>query len=441
MNRFAISKLAAKCAAKSILTALLLAIVLPAVSSAQNNIPLRIPEETLRVDLSPRNKERKVVLLEDGEAIEAPLVFTMIGRDAVTVTAELPLPGRFDVHLADTKAPVEVKDIMVEGRTARAEIVLKHKIDSPHEIAAKAARQIDELLPKAAKTKAEQEARKRKVDDLRAHLKRYGLDDPEDDEAVREKFVRVRALESQGDLLRRKMNEATRRHPRWYEAQQKQLWEKASAGTLYGFYETLLEMELCDEALTRAGMDADRSTRNAALNLKPMLGAVHFIVSGEALDEDQKEKARRAFEVLDTGGVEQLRAAVTVSLKCRLYSNAADGRDANAQWFNAQRVGCRAAGVSVIRVHGRLDPSAGDAVDWWILERFDPSSTVIETTKEAGVRFDPPMAAEGGARLRIAATGKDAVDYWFEFRSGDRQGGLKVTVHESPAAGNTKFPF
>ncbi|MBI3464551.1 MAG: hypothetical protein HY000_16085, partial [Planctomycetes bacterium] len=93
------------------------------------------------------------------------------------------------------------------------------------------------------------------------------------------------------------------------------------------------------------------------------------------------------------------------------------------------------------RVEGKLDPKHNDRVDWWILQRYDPSSTILDVPKDARFRVDPPFVTEDGARLRVVATSDEPVEYSFEFRRSDKSGNLKVVIHESPNALDAKFPF
>jgi hypothetical protein len=137
----------------------------------------------------------------------------------------------------------------------------------------------------------------------------------------------------------------------------------------------------------------------------------------------------------------QLRAAISVTLLCRFYP-AADPRDPDSQWFNGQRVACRAKGVASIRLEGRLDPAGRDRVDWWLLEGYDPQTVRLDYEKNPAFRVEPPYLVEGGARVRVVALGDKPVDYALELRPVKTSSGkLNVVIHESPSPSDRTFPY
>lgn len=417
---------------------LMMALLLPTtLVRAQTGAPFQVPSETQKVDFSLKNKDRRIVFLDDGEAVEVPLLFSIIKHKQINIVADLPEQGRFDVQLA-SKARVEIKDVITEGGKGTAVVVAKFSPVSMEDIETEALKVIDKLAPAKALENARQEADKKKDVEIRAFLNTQNLRDPTNMGEARDMYARVRAFEGKSDLLRDKLNEVAKRRPRWFDKDEKAAIAAAKHVELFTWYLEVLETEKADAALTELGLDFDRSTKGAAKNIRPMLQGAYLVATGKAADD--KDAARKVSEVLTGGPVAQLRDALTVSLKCRLYAPSSV-QDGNSVWYAGQRVSSRARDAATIRVQGRLDPGKGDRVDWWILLRYDQNSVVLDTSKQAGVQFDPPLVEEQGARLRVWATGDAAVDYWFELRPTDRSGQLKLIVHESPPSSDAKFPY
>jgi hypothetical protein len=378
-----------------------------------------------------------MVLSDKGQALEVPLSFPLIGRDSVAIEATLGEQGRFDIEQINTKAAVEVKNVRVEEGLGRAEVVRKSEPMSPEDLRQRRDEQMEEVAGKAAMEKARKDAERAKPEEMRRLLINFGLGDPGDDDKdrLRTLYARAKAFEGKADLLRRKLNEAADANPRRFSAQDKKSWDAMKIGDLYIYYGKVLQTQIAEEHLARCGLDYDRSTRNAAEKIIPMFIALHSLMTGQSPQDSEEAKAVK--EAMSGGSAAVLRQALTADLRLRIYSDA-ENTDANAQWFNAQRVACRAVGVSSIRVEGTLDPAKGDGVDWWIVERWDPASITFTTSNEGGVQFDPAQVVDGAARIRVAA-GKKAARYWFEMKA--QRGDLKVVVHESHIPAETKFPY
>jgi hypothetical protein len=406
-------------------------------STAFSQSGLQPPPETIKLVVGTVNKEHKMVLSDKGHALEVPLSFPMIGRDAVAIEAALGEQGRFDIELINTKAAVEVKNVRTEEGLGRAEVVRKVQPMSTEELLQQRDEQLEELAGKAAVDKARQEAENARPEDLRRFLVDIGFGELRDKsvERLRSTYVKIKPFSGKGDLLRKKLGEAAAANPRRFTPQDKKSWESMKVGELYEYYRMVLQTEIAEDYLKRCGLDYDRSTRNAAEKVIPMFIAMHALMTGNTPTDPEEAKAAK--EAMTGGSATLLRQAITADLRLRIYSGT-ESTDANAQWFNAQRVACRATGASSIRVEGTLDPDKGDSVDWWIIERWDPASITFTTSSEGEVQFDPPQVVDGAARLRVAA-GTKAARYWFEMKT-DR-GDLRVVIHESHIPAESKFPY
>jgi hypothetical protein len=373
-------------------------------------------------------------LNEQGHALEASLSFPMIGRESVNIEVVLGEPGRFEVELV-SKAPVEIKDVRVEKGVGRATIVRKVEPMSREELTNARDERLEEHAGNAAMQKARRDAEKAKPEEMARFLYNQGFGDfrDESEENLRSIYARARPFEGKAELLRKQLKEAAEAHPRRFTTQEKKAWDAMKAGELYAYYNRVLLTEIAEEHLNRCGMDFDRSTRDAADKVVPMFLALHAWMTA-----DDSAEGKAAKDGVTGPAAAVIHKALSVDLRLRNYSET-ESADPNSQWFNAQRVACRALGVGSIRVEGTLDPDKGDSVDWWILEKWDPTSVQFTTSTEDGVLFDPPKVEEGAARLRIAA-GKKAARYWFEMRV-EKGGDLKVVVHESYIPAESKFPY
>jgi hypothetical protein len=364
------------------------------------------------------------------------LIFPMVGRETFNIEATLAEKGRFGIELLSTKAQVEVQNVRVEDGIGKAEVVRKVKPMSAEDLRQRRDEKLEELAGKEAMDKAHAVAKDAKSEDMRRFLLAFGLGDPggDDKERLKTIYARAKAFENKSELLRKKLGEAASANPRRFSPQDRDAWKAMKAGELYIYYRKVLQTELAEEHLNKCGLDYDRSTRNAAEKVVPMFLALHSLMTSQPPEDAEDQKAVK--DAMSGGTAAQLRQAITVDLRLRLYSDA-EGTDPNGQWFNAQHVACRANGVSSIRVEGTLDPAKGDSVDWWIIDRWDAANIQFTTSTEDGVQFDPPKVENGAAQIRV--TSKKAARYWFEMRTD--KGDMKVVVYESFIPAESKFPY
>ncbi|MBI3461614.1 MAG: hypothetical protein HY000_00930, partial [Planctomycetes bacterium] len=129
-----------------LLMGLVLALVTTDWASAQVSTQWVIPKNPQKVDLTSQNPERRLVFLDDGLAIQVPLNFVLIRHRQVSIVADLPEPGRFDVKLKNARALVEVEKVRVEGQGGRAEVVAKVAPKSTDEVVQQAKAELENLL-------------------------------------------------------------------------------------------------------------------------------------------------------------------------------------------------------------------------------------------------------------------------------------------------------
>src|SRR5690606_33005483 len=224
---------------------------------------------------------------------------------------------------------------------------------SPDDLIRERDKRLEQLAGKQAIDKARSAAEKTKAPEMRRYLLALGLGDPGEvgTDGLRATYALSKAFEGKADALRKKLNEAAEANPRRFTTQDKKAWDAMKAGDLYVYYRKVLQTEIAEEHLARCGLDFDRSTRNAAEKVIPTFLALYGMMSGETLSNP--EQARAAKEAMTGGTGAVIREALNVDLRLRIYSET-DSDDPNAQWFNAQRVACRATGVRTIRVEGTL---------------------------------------------------------------------------------------
>jgi hypothetical protein len=408
----------------------------PTLARAQVQTIWQSPPEEIEVDFSVENRDRQVVLLEDGMAYEAPVNFMLVGRERVGIVADLPERGRFELALGG-KPLAQIKDLATEDDRGRGDVVPKVRPMDFDQALRRAGETIDELIAPADRRRAEENANQRKSEEMAAYLKNQGAPVPKGDDALRDLYVRARALDKSAGVLREALDSLSKERPRWFTAEDRQSLAKLEVAGLVAAYQNVLAHQFADDYLHRCGLTFDSSSRNVRDNLRPMLEAVHVLMTGRLANDP--ESGKLVASALTSADVGQLRQSLGIQLKARFYPQA-DPSDPNAQWFNGQRVACRATGVSIIRVEGTLNPAAGDRVDWWILDRYDPEKTKLESSSAPGLQIDDPFVDPSGAKLRVATTGKKPISYWFEFRA-EKPGQLKVVVQESTSVPGAKFPF
>ena len=410
---------------------------------AQSTTRWNAPDELQTLDFRSESAKRKVRLTEDGLGYEIPLEFMMVGHERVRIEAELGEPGEFRIEQANPRALVDVKNVRVEQGRGMAEVEARVTAMSRGDATARARDAVakiwdpveSKLAPQLAGTSPEQ---------IRSYLAERNVDisleqGREVPEAkLRDIYLQERTLERVFPDFRRALAELIKRRPAWVATSDRLRWERTEDRTLLDAYHKLMEYEVKDEHLGRLGLSFDSNIAEFETRLDDRFDAVWLAMSGK-VGEDQ-EQTRRMVQALGVGDLRRLYDALSVELRCRFHP-ATDPNDPNAQWFHGQRVACQAKHVASIRVEGRLDAAKHDRVDWWILEDFDEAQVLLDVQEAAGFRVDPPFRDKRTVCLRVVATGEGPVSYALDLRPRRKKSGLAVVIHESPAAGDTGFPY
>ena len=404
----------------------------------------RIPGQVQKIDFGPQSTERRVVFLDDGLAWEVKCQFFMVKHAQVSIQADLPEQGQFKIEQSNPDAQVELKNVQVREKHASADVVAKLSILSPEDVKNRVDQAVAKLREPVEK-KLKPEADKLSKQQLRKWFEERELPLPraekkeQEENELRKAYLKARVLEEIVPDAHQALSEFAERRPVWVTAQDRAAWKRLEGRELLDLYRDLVGHEIIDDYLKRTGMSVEVTRANFRNKLSSRCNAVYCILSGKVASG--RPDAAAAVRALATSEVDKLRAALSVDLLCHFYP-AVDPQDPNAQWFNGQRVACRAKGVASIRLVGKLDPAQHDRVDWWILEGYHPQTIMLETARSPDFRIDPPYTNEQGARLRVVATGDKPVDYWIELRPAGQTGsGLKVVVHETPPSAERKFPF
>lgn len=364
------------------------------------------PGTLITLDFGPESSQRRVRFLDDGLAWEVSLDFLMVKHKRINLVADLPEAGEFKVVQSNPQALVDVKNVRVEGSQGRAELVARFDSMSPSDVATQARKTVGAFWDPVEK-KAQAEASNTGMAEMYRHLEeelgRDALNEllvfrtlkvPKErkqearEKIVLEKYVFYQTLKQVVPDFRSGLNELAKRKPGWVTENEQFRWKTSKGPELRDTYLELLECEIMDAHLKRCGMGFDTGSTNFKNKIQGWFEAVYVATSGK-VGEDPTA-ARRVFKAMTPRDIQRLRELLSVRLRCRLYPQV-DPRDPNAQWFNAQRIACRARGVSVIRVEGKLDPARNDRVDWWIVEDFSPTTVSFHVDKKAGFRVDPPF--------------------------------------------------
>jgi hypothetical protein len=402
------------------------------------------PPNPLELDFTVPSPARRTTLSEDGFALEIAADFMMVKHAELLIEARLPEKGKFVVVQENAQALVDVSEQIVKGNTGLARLATRLPAYSLREAVKDAQAVAMKIGDPALEKKFLEEAQTMSAADLRSALQREGLADvPEGKNAearLRAAYARQQALKQLLPKYREKLLELAKRRPDWVTDKDKARWERNLDRAVFDDYQTLLELEQMDQYLKRCGLESETNAQNVKAKLMGRMEAVHLLISG-TFGEAPSVSASGAMKALTGQEVKAIRNALEVQLRCRFVPET-DPADPNAQWFNGQRVACRAHGVASIQLVGKLDPGAHDRVDWWILDGYDSAAVVMDPGKSAAYRVDPPYPVPGGAALRVAATGDEPAPYTIEFRPAARvKGELRVMVHESPGAAKPKFPY
>lgn len=415
-----------------------------------------VPETTQTVDFRADNPARRAVFLEDGMAFEVPLSFYLIKQRRLTIVAEPPEHGgRFDVTVTNPKAALRVENPRIENGQCRAELIVALPQLSAEPLQQETQNQLDSIEREAAR-QAELEADDKTPLQQREYLQQRKQPAPADDNRLRDQFVRQRQDDLiHADVLRR-LKDLARQKDAWFTATQIKDWQQKDAARLLAEYRAVYPFEFADRSLRDIGFQLDANVVGYRNFLSAKLAAIDAVILGKTIrkerepgdpasgetEEQRAERlqAMRAVSALNPDQLRHLRELMTATLAVRFYTHS-DKKDANSQWFNAQRVRCRALGVAAIRVQGELAPASGDRVDWWQLDGYDPAKIELKVPESERFRIDPPFVSGHTARLRVTADGGPS-KYWFEFRPATATTGkLKVIVNETNSLPNLKFPF
>lgn len=404
----------------------------------------KAPPETLKLDFRAASPERRILFLDDGVAVELACRFLHLGRPKIRIEAILPEAGEFKIAQANTAAQVECKVTEVRDRRAVVEVTSKRTAMSEDDVKRQIGRAVEPVWG-PAENEIRSRAEKLSKGELRRYLTDNGIPLPrvkkdEDDlPKLRQAYVRAEVIVKIEPQVRDQLAELADRRPTWVTAVDRAGWKRMRAQELYDLWQELLGWEAKDAYLRRCELPTEANRANLRARLGSRFTAVYQALSGKAGSGDGDAAAiTRGLTVEEQ---EQLRASVDVDLRLRFYAKA-DPKDSNGQWFQGQRVGCKARGVASIRLEGRLDPANHDTADWWILEGFEPEALHIEAQRNPLFRIDSTPVEGKEARVRVAATGKEAVDYAIEFRPVKAvPQGLKVVVRERGNLLERKFPF
>lgn len=418
------------CRGLAVAASLMLVLLNGRPARAQSGLRWKVPDAVQRIDLGPDNRTRQIRLASEGLSIEVPVKFFMIGQGQVSIEAALPEAGRFDLKLVNDKALVEVRNMRVEGKFGRAEIVALAPPLSFDNAWEKTQPAVD-AIQGTARQRAADRAKQLSGRELRSYLETQGEKAPDGEDKLRTAYAQAKADEETAPQFKTKVRELIDDRPTWYRRDVEDRLRQARVNARL-LYQELAALDLAEDYLDRFGLRLSQRQPNYtafADRVQARLGAVYQIVGGKTAQGEKR--------AVDASELAKLRQALLVDLECRLFPQA-DPQDPNSQWFAGQRIICQGSGIKTIKVFGRLDPANHDQGDWWILEQCS-ANIPLDTTRGDGYRIEPPLKAGERMALRVVATSDKAVDYSFQLTLKDR--GMAITVYESPARADAKFPF
>ncbi|NQT15963.1 MAG: hypothetical protein HQ582_24625 [Planctomycetes bacterium] len=410
----------------------------PACAQAANT--WRPPDASYRLDFGSDESGRRVVFLDKGMALEVTLDFMMIKQKRVPIAAVLPEPGSFSVEQTNPKALVDV----VKSGANRFDVVARFSAMSLADANARAGKAVKALgkpITDRLRPDAQRLSRAELSEFLREH--EWGIPTaaaPEEElRLIREAYLAVRTVEELGPEMRLRLGALAAKRPKWISETDRTAWEDAAPQSLLEDYLLLLPYEILDDHQHAVGIEFDGDIRSFKRRLESRARALRLVLNGNA--GLRADDAAEVTKILGAQERSDLRAALTVNLRCHFLPQV-DPKDANARWYNAQRLAAGARGVASTRVEGQLDPARNDRVDWWFVEGDRTDVASFRKSGSGGFRVDPPYFCEGGARLRVTATGSQRADYTLEFRaSGASPDELNVVIHESASVADSKHPF
>jgi hypothetical protein len=400
--------------------------------AAQDAARWQVPPSVFPVDFTVEDPAPRKALAKAGLTWEIPIAFAML-RENVTLAAKLPEAGEVSFLMSTTEALVDIKTNRVDSSTVNVSIHSQLGRMSVDALQKEVEDKIEQILTEPRQEAAE-ESKKKKPEDMRRYLGTSGRA-LKDDELAKP-YIEARKIELGKGALKSALGEVVMQRPRWATQTQQATWIKADGFTLRKEYERLYALLLANEHLKRCGIQLDTNTRNFDALIIGKFKSLHTLVTGGAAATDGN-----AVQALNREELAALRKALVIEGVCR-FVPAVDAGDANAQWFNAQRIGVSVTGVPRIRVVGSLDPAQGDRSDWWALVGFQEDQVQLSFPDKADFRYELYQDAGQRSCLRIIAANQKSVAYTFELRKrSSPASGEEVVVHESPGESNAQFPF
>ena len=412
-----------------------LALAVAAPAHAQTSAAWKPTPARVTLDFSPQNRERRATFDKDGAALELDAHIWIVGRDRVTIDAVVPAAGELHVEVVGQSA---MKIVPPEDADSggRADIVSSLAIIGPEEARQSVQREIDVLLARGIK-RGLAEASKRRQPAAESFLRERQLAVPEQEKEVFAAFARAWAIENDAQPLVDQLKTLVDKRARWLADNEKSYLLGTKGRQAFDAFLDLRCYDLYDERLHECGLPLQQETGNVRKRLEFRFDAVYLAMSGKPNEKTRGGKG--IAEVLSPSDLKKLRQSLTADLKCR-FTFATDPADANALWFNAQRIACRNAGPA-IKVSGRLAPDNHDRTDWWRLEPWKPGQATLVLPKLPAVQWEQ-YAIDGGLLLRVVSIEQLPVDYQFELRpAGKSTGEASIVIHETPSNSEAKFPF
>ncbi len=401
-------------------------------ADAQDAARWQVPPAVIPIDFTIEDPAPRKALAKTGLAWEIPISFPML-RQSVTLGAKVPEAGEVNFLMSTKDALVDIKTNRVDASTVNISIHSQLGRMSVEALEKEVKDKIEQILTEPRKEAAE-ETKQRKPEELRKYLGTAGraLKDNE----LAKPYIERRKIDLGKDLFRAALDEVLMQRPRWATQPEQAAWDKADGFTLHKEYGRLYALLLAHEHLKKCGIELDTNTRNFEALIQGKFKSLHTLVTGGTGSTNQP-----AVQTLNTDELAAMRRALVVEGVCQ-FVPAADGSDANSQWFNAQRIGAAVTGVPEIRVVGSLDPAQGDRSDWWALVGYQETQVQLSFPDKADFRHELYQDAGQRTCLRIIATSQKSVAYTFTLRKrSSPAAGEAVVVHESPGESNAKFPF
>jgi len=404
------------------------------ITIAQDAATWQVPPAVIPVDFTQEEPAPRKSLTDEGLAWEFPVTFAML-RENVTLAAVTPEAGEVFFALETEEALVDIKSKRVDA--GKVEISIQSRLGrlGVEALRASVLKEIKQLLSEP-RGRASDEAKDMRPPALRRYLgsRAAGLQDQQ----LAEAYVDRRGIELGKRQLQAALEALVAKRPRWVTRPDQAAWLKADAAKLHTEYQRLLGLLLADEHLRRCGIDLDTNIRNYAALIESKFKALHAFVTGGASTGEADGGSVRTLSREEMAG---LRKALVVQGMCR-FVPAVDQKDANSQWFNAQRVGTSVTGVNELLVLGALDPAQADRSDWWILVGFSEDQVQLDFPDRSGIRHEIYRDPLKRTCLRIIAKDQQRVTYEFRLKKRKSTGsGDAVVVHESPSVNHVTFPY